>query len=54
MLDHAAEKLLELGGRAGVTPDQIAAMLNSGMNVDELIRYLALKLRGATNTKRQS
>lgn len=46
LLDHAAERLLEMGRRAGITPDQIAAMLNSGMNLDELVRHLMLRLHG--------
>ena len=49
LLDLAAERLLELGKRAGITPDQIATMLNSGMKLEELIRHLVSKLDGCKN-----
>jgi len=43
-LNGAIEKLARLGERGGVVPEQIVALLDSGMNVDELIHYLVLQV----------
>ena len=54
LLNHAAERLLELGRRTGVTPDQIAAMLNSGIKLEELVRQLAIRLHGCDDASHDS
>jgi hypothetical protein len=46
-LNAAVEKLLQLGQRVGVGSQQIVALLNSGMEVDELVRYLVSKVSRA-------
>lgn len=43
-LNAAVENLVRLGERGGVSPKQIAALLDSGMGLDELVRHLVAKV----------
>jgi hypothetical protein len=42
-LRHAVAKVVELGARAGVTTDEMIYLLDSGLNVGELLEYLAAR-----------
>jgi hypothetical protein len=43
LLEVAVEKLVRAGEKAGVTPDEMIALLNSGMDIRELLDYIASK-----------
>lgn len=40
-LRRAVAKVVELGAQTGVTADEMIHLLNSGLNVGELLEYLA-------------
>jgi hypothetical protein len=42
-LRHAVAKVVELGAQAGVTADEMIYLLDSGLNVAELLEYLAAR-----------
>jgi hypothetical protein len=42
-LRRAVAKVVELGARAGVTTDEMIYLLDSGLNVGELLEYLAAR-----------
>jgi hypothetical protein len=43
LLETAVEKLVRLAGRVGVTPDEMIALLDSGLDMRELLDYIASK-----------
>jgi hypothetical protein len=43
VLKSAVEKLVYSGGIAGITPDDMIALLNSGLQVRELFDYVVSK-----------
>ena len=43
ILEVAVEKLVHLGEQVGVTPDEMIVLLNSGMDVRDLLDYVASK-----------
>jgi hypothetical protein len=42
-LQHAVAKVIELGAQTGVTTDEMIYLLDSGLNVGELLQYLAAR-----------
>jgi hypothetical protein len=42
-LRRAVAKVVELGAQAGVTTDEMIHLLDSGLNVGELLEYLAAR-----------
>jgi len=42
-LQRAVAKVVELGAQAGVTTDEMIYLLDSGLNVGELLEYLAAR-----------
>jgi hypothetical protein len=47
LMDQAIAKLVFVGDRVGVTPEEMISMLESGMSVSELLAFLASKNFGA-------
>ena len=43
LLEVAVEKLVRAGEKAGVTPDEMIALLNSVMDIRESLDYIASK-----------
>ncbi len=44
-LRRAVAKVVELGAQTGVTTDEMIYLLDSGLNVGELLEYLAARQR---------
>ena len=42
-LDAAVEKIVALGEKVGMPPEEIAGLLNAGMDVPELLQHLLFK-----------
>lgn len=47
LLELAAEKFVRFGHRVGVTPEEIIALLDSGISIRDLLAFLASKSSGA-------
>ena len=43
VLEKAVEKLLRLGDLAGVPPEEMVRLLDSGFTIGELLNYMALR-----------
>jgi len=43
VLERAVAKVILLGEQGGVTTDQMILLLNSGLTVEELLDYLAMR-----------
>jgi hypothetical protein len=48
ILDGAVDRLVRLGERAGVNPEQMVVLLDSGMEIHELALYLASRVPRAS------
>jgi hypothetical protein len=46
-LQQAVEKLVRFGQRVGVTPEDMISLLDSGISIHDLLRFLASKTSGA-------
>lgn len=53
VVDTAADKLIRLGQRAGVSPEQIVTLLDSGMDVRELIHHLVSRINRCPEARQQ-
>ena len=42
-LQRAVAKIVALGEQAGVSPDQMSELLESGLTIQELLQYLAAR-----------
>jgi hypothetical protein len=47
LLQRAVERLVRFGQQVGVTPEDMIAVLDSGLSVRELLAFLATKTLGA-------
>ncbi len=46
LLNSAVEKLVKLGERSGITPDDMIELLDSGYSIGELVMFLVSKRSG--------
>ena len=47
LLQQAVEKLVRFGQQVGVTPDEMISLLDSGIDIRDLLAFLASKGSGA-------
>jgi len=48
LLNRAVEKIVCYGEKVGVSPDEIIALLDSGMSIRDLLVFLVAKSGGAS------
>lgn len=47
LLEKLADKLVRFGQLAGITPEELVALLDSGIGIHELLAFLVSKRSGA-------